>query len=221
MGLGPPRTQLQPIPAHPGHEGLEPNPWRMPQPRAAERGLSQALALHHGHLSPVSPSRLPSAVGFFCSPLKVFGTKGGTRGANTPNYPSPGHYLLTGRHVGERADAAGVRHHHRRGEAGGVGILGRLLLVCIHCGEKGDKRLSRKSHPEPWKRSKAGKPHTAQRGAWGWMLCGQGHDKTSGRKEGDGAGRIHPTPAGTQGSEQHTITGRGTQEEAETHFPSI
>lgn len=54
--------------------------------------------------------------------------------------------------------------------------------MCIHCGEKGDKRPSRKSHPEPWKRSKAGKPCTAQRGAWGWMLCEQGHDKTSGRK---------------------------------------
>lgn len=40
--------------------------------------------------------------------------------------------LLAGRHVGECADAAGVRHHHGRGEAGGVGILGRLLFVCIH-----------------------------------------------------------------------------------------
>lgn len=64
-----------------------------------------------------------------------------------PQPPLWGHYLLTGRHIGERADAAGVRHHHGRGEARGVGILGRLLFVCVHCGEEGHS--SGKSHPQP------------------------------------------------------------------------
>lgn len=40
--------------------------------------------------------------------------------------------LFTGRHVGECTDAAGVCDHHRRWKPGGVGILGGLLLVCIH-----------------------------------------------------------------------------------------
>lgn len=40
--------------------------------------------------------------------------------------------LFTGRHVGERTDAAGICDHHRRWKPGGVGILGRFLLVCVH-----------------------------------------------------------------------------------------
>lgn len=40
--------------------------------------------------------------------------------------------LFAGRHVGERADAARICDHHRRWKPGGVGILGRLLLVCVH-----------------------------------------------------------------------------------------
>lgn len=40
--------------------------------------------------------------------------------------------LFTGRHAGERTDAAGICDHHRRWKPGGVGILGGFLLVCVH-----------------------------------------------------------------------------------------
>lgn len=49
-------------------------------------------------------------------------------------WASPGleRTLFTGRHVGECTDAAGICDHHRRWKPGGVGILGRFLLVCVH-----------------------------------------------------------------------------------------
>lgn len=49
-------------------------------------------------------------------------------------WASPGleRTLFTGRHVGERTDAAGICDHHCRWKPGGVGILGGLLLVCVH-----------------------------------------------------------------------------------------
>lgn len=46
--------------------------------------------------------------------------------------PSLERTLFTRRHVGERTDAAGICDHHRRWKPGGVGILGRFLLVCVH-----------------------------------------------------------------------------------------
>lgn len=56
-------------------------------------------------------------------------------------WASPGleRTLFTGRHVGERTDAAGICDHHRRWKPGGMGILGGFLLVCVHWGDNEDK----------------------------------------------------------------------------------
>lgn len=62
-----------------------------------------------------------------------------------PPPPCP-HYLFTGRHVGERTDAAGICDHHRRWKPGGVGILGGLLLVCVHWGDREKTKSSCRSH---------------------------------------------------------------------------
>lgn len=63
-------------------------------------------------------------------------------------WASPGleRTLFTGRHVGERADAAGICDHHGGREPGGMGILGGFLFVCVHVGVL---QLSHSSH-EGW-----------------------------------------------------------------------
>lgn len=97
--------------------------------RSAAQAAGRALCYSHLHIQR----------GKSCTP--------GSQPSPCPPCQPLDHYLLAGRHVGECADAAGVRHHHGRGEARGVGILGGLLLVCVHCGQEGHR--SGKSHPSP------------------------------------------------------------------------